>query len=107
VDLLLAASVLNLDKFSVFEPQYSPVTFTPEDVTDAKSFWSHFEIPMSKEAAKAFATIEREGIVTPKSQHDLKVALIKEIAFNNHDAFRDEMISEMRKECRKLASRFI
>ena len=74
------------------------VVITPEDVSGAAEFWTHFEVPMPKELKDAFETFKNNPSV--ETQDAVKLQICKAIGYTDHEAFNDEMFKEIVAECR-------
>jgi hypothetical protein len=73
------------------------IVITPEDCSGAADFWPHFEVLMTPELKDAFEAFTKDPNLD--NQDAIKLAITKAIAYTEHEAFKDEMFKEIRKEC--------
>jgi hypothetical protein len=76
------------------------VTITPEDCNGAAEFWRHFNVEMLPELKVAFEQFEKAP--TYENQQEVKLQICKAIGYTDHEAFRDEMFTEIVEECRSV-----
>jgi len=76
------------------------VAITPEDVTGAADFWTHFEVPMPASLRSAFDNFVNDP--NYENQMIVKIELCKAIGYTEHEAFNDEMFKEIVEECRNV-----
>jgi hypothetical protein len=76
------------------------VAITPEDCSGAADFWTHFEVPMPQALKDAFATFAKEP--TFENQQIVKLEVCRAIGYTDHEAFKDEMFTEIVEECRNV-----
>lgn len=73
------------------------VTVTPEDAAGALDFWHYFNIPIPEPMQKAFDNFIRDP--SYENVQELKLQVTTAIATSDHDAFKDEIFTRIRKEC--------
>jgi hypothetical protein len=76
------------------------VAITPEDCSGAADFWTHFEVPMPQELKDAFAAFAKNPSFV--NQQEVKHQVCKAIGYTDHEAFKDEMFTEIVEECRNV-----
>jgi hypothetical protein len=76
------------------------VAITPEDCSGAADFWTHFEVPMLPELKEAFERFSKDP--TWENQQVIKLQVCKAIGYTDHEAFKDEMFTEIVEECRNV-----
>lgn len=97
--LLLAAGMMGMDKLPIFEPQYSPVVMTKDDVLSVREFWETFNIEMPDMLNVACTNIENSNKITPKLQYELKIALLKAIVKSPCQVFSEPEFAMIKDDC--------
>ena len=85
------------EKDSTLEP-VKQIVITPEDCEAAFEFWDHFQIPKIPELDTALAAFKTDP--SYENQQKILMAVTKAIAFTDHDAFKDEIFTNILPECR-------
>lgn len=83
---------------NVLREEKQEVVITPEDVAGAAEFWTQFEVPMPPELKAAFEAFVANPTV--ENQTEVKLQVTRAIGHTDHEAFNDEMFTEIREECR-------
>jgi hypothetical protein len=76
------------------------VAITPEDCSGAADFWTHFEVPMIPELKEAFEKFAKDPSYA--NQQEVKQQVCKAIGYTEHEAFKDEMFTEIVDECKNV-----
>jgi hypothetical protein len=76
------------------------VVITPEDAQSAAEFWTHFDVPMVQGLKEAFEAFQKDP--TLENQNRLKFLSVQAVGFTDHDAFNDEMFTEVVQQCRNI-----
>lgn len=77
------------------------IVITAEDCNGAAEFWTHFDIEMPAELKQAFERFAKEPTI--ENQDAIKMFVCKTIGHTDHEAFNDEMFTEITEECRGVA----